>query len=241
MYRTGDLVRQTRRRQLRLPRPHRRPGQDPRLPGRAGRGGHGAVMAHPDVATAAVVADADRRCPASSAWWPTSSPAEDAGGDAGTGRAAAEAAQVDEWQEIYDAEYREIGTAARRRGLLGLGQQLRRHPDPARRDAGVAGRHRRADPRPAPRGGCWRSASARACCSAAVAPAGRRLLGHRPGAVGHRPAARRRRRRPGAGRAGRAAVPARRTTPTGLPGGFDVVVVNSVDPVLPRASTTCSR
>ena len=41
-----------------------------------------------------------------------------------------------------------------------------------------------------------------------IAPAGRRLLGHRPGAVDHRAAARRRRRRPGPGRAGRAAVPA---------------------------------
>ena len=31
------------------------------------------------------------------------------------------AAQIDEWQEIYDAEYREIGTAARRRGLRRAG------------------------------------------------------------------------------------------------------------------------
>ena len=38
MYRTGDLVRWTRRRHAGVPRPRRRPGQDPRLPHRAGRG-----------------------------------------------------------------------------------------------------------------------------------------------------------------------------------------------------------
>ena len=37
MYRTGDLVRRRADGTAGLPRPHRRPGEDPRLPGRAGR------------------------------------------------------------------------------------------------------------------------------------------------------------------------------------------------------------
>ena len=50
MYRTGDLVRWTRRRRAGVPRPGRRPGEDPRLPDRARRDRGRARAAHPAVA-----------------------------------------------------------------------------------------------------------------------------------------------------------------------------------------------
>ena len=59
MYRTGDLVRWRRGRRAGLPGPRRRPGEDPRVPGRAGRGA-GRAHRHPGVAPAAVVVREDR-------------------------------------------------------------------------------------------------------------------------------------------------------------------------------------
>ena len=55
LYRTGDLARRRPDGDARVPRPHRPPGQDPRLPHRAGRDRGGARRAIPAVREAAVV------------------------------------------------------------------------------------------------------------------------------------------------------------------------------------------
>ena len=59
MYRTGDLARYRTRRPHRVPRPQRPPGQDPRLPHRAGRDRGPARARYPGIAEAVVVARED--------------------------------------------------------------------------------------------------------------------------------------------------------------------------------------
>ena len=112
MYRTGDLVRQ------------RSDGSceflgrtDDQVKIRGYRVEPGevatAAMTHPDVAAAAVVADATG-VPGSMrlvAYLVPAEPGRDAGGVPAAAAAAAASAQIDEWREVYDAEYREIGTA----------------------------------------------------------------------------------------------------------------------------------
>ena len=72
MYRTGDLARRWRRRQHRVPRPRRRPGQAPRLPHRARRDRGRAARASGRAEVAVVV---DGSGPATRAWSRTSSAA----------------------------------------------------------------------------------------------------------------------------------------------------------------------
>ena len=66
MYRTGDLVRWTRQRRAGVPRPGRRPGQDPRIPDRTRRGG-GRARGDPSVVRPAPLVIAR----AGTAWWLT--------------------------------------------------------------------------------------------------------------------------------------------------------------------------
>ena len=79
------------RRQHRVPRPHRPSGQDPRLPGRAGRDRGGAAPASGRAGTRGHRPRRDRH--GTGSWWPTSSPALAADGRP-TGRAACSA-----WRE----------------------------------------------------------------------------------------------------------------------------------------------
>ena len=70
LYRSGDLARRRPDGDLEYLGRARRPGQDPRLPDRAGRDRGGAAAHIPSVREAVVLARADG--PATSGWWPTS-------------------------------------------------------------------------------------------------------------------------------------------------------------------------
>ncbi len=146
-------------RQPRLPRPHRRPGEDPRLPHRARRGRE---RAHP----------APARWPrppswsATTVWWRTSSrpPSRPRTGRTG------ESAQIGEWQEIYSDEYEEIGTAVWTEDFAGWDSSYDGSPDPAGAHARMARGDRRPHPLARPEERAWRSASAPACCCRSSPP-----------------------------------------------------------------------
>ena len=121
MYRTGDLVR------------HRPDGSfeflgrtDDQVKIRGYRVEPGevatAALAHPDVAAAAVVAD-DTEVPGVKRLVAYLVPADPDGDDGA-------AAQIEEWREVYDAEYREIGTALRKEDFSGWDSSYDGEPIP---------------------------------------------------------------------------------------------------------------
>ena len=118
--------------------------------------------------------------------------------------------QVGEWQEIYSDEYTEIGTGrATTEDFAGWDSSYDGQPIPLDGHAGVARGDRRADPRAARRAASWRSASAPACCCPGWRPDCEAYWATDFAAPVIAQARARTCGRPGAGRQGRAALPAR--------------------------------
>ena len=244
MYRTGDLVRQ---------RPDGsfeflgRTDDQVKIRGYRVEPGEvaTAVMAHPAIASAAVaavVADATG-VPGSKRLVAYVVPAASggAGDGGGDGDRGAEAAprSTSGGRSTTPSTARSAPPLAGE-DFSGLGQQLRRHADPRSTRCGSGGAAPSSASSASRPGGCWRSASARACCwprsrpqvdaywGTDLAPS---VIEQLRADVAADPAL--------AGRVELRCQPAHDTT--ACPGGFDVVVVNSVVQYFPSVEHLARR
>ena len=155
LYRTGDLGRRRADGDPRVPGPHRPPGQDPRLPHRAGRDRGPPRPSTPRCGRPSCSpARTSRATSASSPTWCRTRPARPP-------ESGEQTEQVSQWGEIFDDIYREEAAEADPTfNIIGWNSTYTGLPLPASEMEewldDTIGAHRRARSR----GGCWRSAAA---------------------------------------------------------------------------------